>query len=117
MLLLTQTTDSMQINTNTAAAVDVHASWVDTAGATITPGRKNTNIVAAATTSIVPAPAASTQRNVKTIHVRNKDATLSVAIRMQVVHAAGLVNIVDQTLNPGEMLEVVDMAGIKVYHV
>ena len=66
MLLLTSVSDLIQVITGSAGAIAVHASWVDNATGTITPGRTNTaSITGALTTTVVAAPAASTQRNVK----------------------------------------------------
>jgi hypothetical protein len=74
MLLLTSTSDKIQVITSAATAVGVHASWVDLNGLTVTPSRSNASIAAAATTDVVASPAASTQRNVKFLSVYN-DAT------------------------------------------
>lgn len=75
MLLLTTTTDVIQIVTGSAITLDVHASWVDNASGTITPGRTNTEITTATTTTVVGSPAASTQRNVQTMLVTNLSAS------------------------------------------
>jgi hypothetical protein len=77
MLLLTSVNDRLQLITDAAIAIDVHTTWVDTvtSSGTITPGRTNSAITTAATTNIVGGPAASTQRNVKTVHIRNKGAS------------------------------------------
>lgn len=75
MLLLTSTSDVIQIITGAAITLDVHASWVDNASGTITPGRTNTEITTATTTTVTPSPAASTQRNVQTMLVTNLSAS------------------------------------------
>ena len=74
MLLLTSTSDKVQVVTSEATACGVHASWVDLSGSTVTPDRSNTSISSATTTDVVTSPAASTQRNVKFLSVFN-DAT------------------------------------------
>src|SRR4051794_25451695 len=111
MLLLTSTTDKIQIITGQAITTDVHASWVDYAAGSTTPGRTNTAITTAATTDVVAAPAASTQRNVKTINVRNKHATSSVDVT--VVHTDGTtaVELIKITLSAGDTLEYVEGVG------
>jgi len=64
MLLLTSTSDIVRLITGAAAStIEVHTSYVDVNGTTITPGRTNTRITTATTTTIVASPAASTQRN------------------------------------------------------
>ena len=74
MLLLTSATDVIQIVTGSATALDVHASWVDNVSGTITPGRTNTEITTATTTTVVAGPA-SGQRNVQTMLVSNLSAS------------------------------------------
>jgi len=84
MILLTSTSDKIQVITGSATTVQVHSSWVDNAAGTITPGRTNTpTISGAATTDVVASPAASTQRNVKFLSVRNDHASLSNLITIQ----------------------------------
>lgn len=113
MLLLTSTTDRLQVVTDAVAAIDVHTSWVDTniSSGLITPGRTNTSIVTAATTSIAGAPAASIQRNVRTVHIRNKHATL--ATNVTVTHTDGVVTVelIKYPLGPGTQLEYTDENG------
>lgn len=84
MLLLTSTSDKVQVITDAAGTVKAHASWLDNLSGTITPGRTNTAaITTAATTDVVAAPAASTQRNVKKLSVRNTDAVVSQNVTIQ----------------------------------
>jgi len=51
MLILSSTSDIIRVVTSAAADVDVHASWVDNASGTITPGRTNTAPITTATTT------------------------------------------------------------------
>jgi hypothetical protein len=84
MILLTSTTDSIRLVTSDATNIDVHVSWIDMNGSTVTPGRTNTLISTATTTTIVAAPAASTVRNIKHISIRNRGTTT--ASNVTVVH-------------------------------
>jgi hypothetical protein len=79
MLILTASgVDKLQLISGQAVALDVHVSWVDDiVGTSATPGRTNTAITTATTTDIVATPAASTQRILKHINVRNTDGSLS----------------------------------------
>lgn len=82
MILLTSTSDKLQVVTDAAVTVDVHASYMDYDGSTVTPGRKNSAISTATTTDVVAAPGASVNRNVKTLHIRNKDvSSVNVTVR------------------------------------
>ena len=75
MLILASTTDLLQVITGSAGTVDVHASWMDNVSGAVGPGRTNTpSITTAATVIVVGAPAAGTERNVKTLHIRNRGA-------------------------------------------
>lgn len=102
MLLLTSTTDLISAVTSSTAALDVHASYVDISGTTVTPDRKNTAISTATTTNIVLAPAGSTQRNVKYVSIRNKDASASNTVTVTHTAAGG---------TPVELVKVLLLAG------
>jgi hypothetical protein len=115
MLLLTSTSGTLQLLTNAAALIDVHTTWVDTSGVAITPGRQNTQISTAATTVVTPAPAASTQRNIKTVHVRNRDPALSGGVIVQLFDGTTTYPLYNATLKPGDMVEITDMGGIQQY--
>lgn len=75
MLILSSTSDLVRVVTASAVDIDVHASWADNASGTVTPGRTNTLITTATTTSVVGSPAASTQRTVQYLSVRNTHAS------------------------------------------
>ncbi len=113
MLLLTGTGDLLKVVTAEALTIDVHASWVDNAAGTITPGRTNTAITTATTTTIVASPASSTQRNIQTLSVRNKDITGGA---VTVTHYDGVttVELFKYTLGAGEQLEFLDGIGFRV---
>lgn len=109
MLLLTSTSDIIRIVTGAAADVDVHASWVDNNAGTITPGRTNTApIVTATTTTVVAAPAASTQRNVKGVMIHNTSSTVSTTVLVQHFDGTNSVDLVNCTLLPDEHLNLME---------
>jgi hypothetical protein len=111
MINLTSTSDKVQVVTGSAVTIDVHASWVDNASGVITPGRTNSAITTATTTDIVPAPAASTQRNVKTISIRNKHATLQCVVTVKHTDGTTAAEIISTTLLPNEELIYTDSDG------
>lgn len=115
MLLLTATTDKLQLVTSAAATLDVHASWADNAAGTITYGRTNTPITTATTTDIVAAPGASTARNVRAMHIRNKHATLSCNVTVIFNQNATLFELHATTIKAGEMLSYVEGIGFFLY--
>lgn len=103
MLLLTSTSDIIRIVTGQAVAtITVHASWVDNASGTITPGRTNTNITTATTTTIVGSPGASTQRNARNIMVTNNHASSSCQVTVQHFDGTTSTDLMGVTLLPGE---------------
>lgn len=105
MLLLTGTSDKIQIITGSAGDIECHASWVDLSGGTVTPGRTNTaSIATAATTDIVPSPAASTQKNVKMLSVYNNHTTVSNVITILHTDGSNPETLYEVTLAPGEFV-------------
>jgi hypothetical protein len=116
MLILASATDQVLVTTSVDAPVDVHVTWVDTntGAGTITPGRKNTAITTNSSVNVSGTVPASTQRNVKSIHIRNKDA--SVAPQVQVLHTDGVnqENLLDTVLGAGKSLQYTDQGGFKL---
>lgn len=103
MLLLTASTDAIQVVPSSAADLRCHASWVDNNAGTITPGLTNTAaITGTAATSIVAGPAASTQRNVRHLNIYNAHASASSFISIDHVTAATTSRLFSCTLLPGE---------------
>ena len=111
MILLTSTSDKIQIVTGSSGAVEVHASWVDNASGTITPDRDNAAITTATTTDVVASPGASTQRNVKTLVVRNDHASTSNAVQIQHTDGTTVCTLWSGTLLAQEQIMWVDGVG------
>jgi hypothetical protein len=115
-LILAGTTDLLRVITGQTSTIDVHASWLDNAAGSITPSRTNTaTISTATTTTVVGSPAASTQRNVKGLTIRNRHAT--VACDITVVHTDGTnaLELIKCTLAAGESLHYFEGIGFSVY--
>lgn len=104
MLLLGSTSDLLRVVTSAAVTTDVHASWLDVDGSTVTPGRTNTLITTATTTTVVGSPTGTAKRTVKTVTIRNKHASSSVDVT--VLHSDGstIPELVKVTLLAGEQL-------------
>lgn len=117
MLLLVATTDKIQVVTSVAATVDVHASFMDASNADppavkgSTSGRQNTAISTATTTDVVAAPASSTTRNVKTLHIFNKDSANTTDVTVLYNQNGTTFQLWKSTLAPGEALEYVEGLG------
>lgn len=111
MLILAATTDKLQLLTSAAVTVDVHASWADLNAGTVTPGKTNTAITTATTTDIVAAPASSTQRNIQTLVIRNKDAASAVDVTVIFDQNGTDFELHKVTLNAGQCLEYLEGVG------
>jgi hypothetical protein len=111
MLILASTADALQVFTGVAGTIDVHASWMDNVSGAVGPGRTNTTtITAATTTTVVSAPAASVQRNIKTLHIRNRGGA---SMDLGVIHTDGTtaVELWRGPLPSGYTLQYVDEVG------
>lgn len=111
---LTSTSDLVRVTTSSGADVDIHASWVDVASGVTTPGHTNVNMTTATTTTVVGSPGASTQRTVRTLHIRNKDV---IDQDVTVIHTDGtnapeMVKAV--SLTPGRTLDYDEGAGWQI---
>ena len=105
MLLLTSTSDLIQVVTGSTGDVRVHASWVDNNAGVITPGRTNTaSISTATTTTVVGSPASSTQRNCKFLSVRNNHASTSNLVTIQHTDGTNVETLWAGTLLAGESI-------------
>lgn len=103
MLLLTSTSDVIQLVTLSAAnPIDVHASYVDLNGDVVTPLRTNTKITTATTTTIVGSPAAGTQRNVKGLYITNSSAGTNCDLAVYHNDGTNSVELMQFILLPGE---------------
>lgn len=78
MIFLTATTQTLEIKTTSAADIDYQINYVDVVAATsATPGSTQGKITSATTTLALSAPAASTSRQIKSIFIRNRHASLA----------------------------------------
>ena len=103
MINLASTSDLIRVVTSHAAQIEVHASWVDLNGTTVTPGRTNTpHITTATTTTIVGSPSASTVRNVKHLNITNDHASQSCIVTVEHTDGTTVIEMMSYVLLPGE---------------
>lgn len=114
MILLTSTSDLLRVTTSSTANIDVHASYVDLSGTTVTPSRTNTTISTATTTTVVGSPASSTQRTVKTLFIRNRHATTANDITILHTDGTTSVEFIKVSLNAGYTLRYDEGNGFEV---
>lgn len=103
-MILTSTADLIKIITSSAADIHVQANWVDNTDTLFTPGRTNTIITSATTTTVVGSPAASTQRQVKSMAVSNEHASTPNTVTIQFYDGTTSVIVASFTLSPADTL-------------
>lgn len=112
--LLASATDLVSVTSSIAVTLDIFAAWVDLASngsGDPTPSRTVTAMTTATTTTIVATPGASTVRNVKEIHIRNKHASTATDVTVNFNNNGTLYELVKVTLSAGETLEYVEGIG------
>ncbi len=114
MLLLSSTSDKLRLTTSAAVNIDVHASFADFDGSTVTPGRLNTPISSATTSDVVASPGSGVYRTVKTLTIRNRST--STACDVTVIHTDGTnaMELYKATIGPGGHLHYIEEAGFFV---
>jgi len=108
---LISTTDKIQLVTSTAAALDVHFSYVDTRDRTVATNRKNTQIAGIATTDVVLPPGAATQRAIKFAAIWNDDASLACQVRILHTDGTTTVDLFTVTLSAKQGLQYTESLG------
>lgn len=115
MILLTATNQTLELLTSAATSTDVYVAYADITTTTFVPGQQNANIASAATTVILAAPAASTQRQVKFLTIRNRSTTAAQTVTLIHDTAATERSLTAAvTLAAGEVLEYNDGSGFIV---
>lgn len=107
---LDATTKTVELTTGVAISTDYVVSYVDGASGAYTPGTNQGNVATATTTTILAAPAASTQRAVTRIVITNRGtATQTAQVKLD-VSATEYALTPNLSLNAGESLQI-DNAG------
>lgn len=102
-MFLASTSDIIRVVTGSGVStIGVQAAWVDNASGSYTPGRTNTAITTATTTTVVSSPGASTVRNVRSLIISNNHATSSCVVTIQHYDGTTSVDIEKITLKAGE---------------
>lgn len=114
MIFLTATTDTIEVVTDAAATVHTSAHAIDAAASGLAVSgavRQNQVITTGTTTTVLAAPAAATTRTLKQLTIRNKDATLSVNVTVQMNLNGTVGELHKVLLTPGDMLEYIEGVG------
>lgn len=115
MILLTSTSQILEVVTSAAGSVDYTASYVDHTTSAGTPGSGQGNIATATTTTVVTAPAASTQRQIKHLSVHNSHGSVAQVVTVQKDVSSTNVLLFRTTLAAGESLNYSEAAGWQVH--
>lgn len=83
MIILSTINDTLELITSSTANIDYYVAYVDITTTTFAPSSTQGAISSATTTTILSAPSASTQRQIKLITIVNKHATASNNITLQ----------------------------------
>lgn len=110
MIILKATDEIIELETSSAADIDVSVSYADIDATDAVLGSEETAIASATTTTILSAPAASTQRQVKQISVSNK-GTVSNTVTVKKDIAGTEYVLYKSVLRAGEGLSYVDGNG------
>jgi hypothetical protein len=106
--------DILQVITLGTTTVDTYVAYTDFDGtSTFVPGRQVAAIVAGAptTTDILATPAGGHFRSVKTVNIRNKHASASTDVTVQLNVSATLTELHKATLSAGQCLQWIESDG------
>lgn len=110
MILLTDTTETLELTTSSADSTDYAVGYADHTTSNFTPGSSQGNVAAATTTVIATAPAGSAARQIKSISIVNKGAgSQTVTVKKDV--SAVEYTLVKVTLATQETLQYIDGHG------
>jgi hypothetical protein len=113
MIILNETDNSVEVDLTAAVTTNqlqVYSAFIDTTEAATTPGKTDTVTNNTTAVTAVAAPAASTQRIVKSMSIYNAD-TAEAEVTVQFNNNATLTTLFKGLLQPGEMLCYVDGQG------
>lgn len=118
MILLKETTETLEILTSSTASIDYSIAYVDITTSAFTPSTNEGNISTATTTTVLSAPAASTQRQIKLISVRNRSTTTAQQVTFKKdISATEYYITPTYTLSAGDTLMYTDGQGWKIFDV
>lgn len=116
MIILKATTESLQLVSSSTAGLDYSVSYADITTTTFVPSTNEGKISTATTTTILSAPAASTQRQVKLMTIANTHASASNSIYIQkLITATSYRQTPTIVLLAGEAFQYMDGSGWTYY--
>lgn len=113
MILLSATTHTLEVTTSSTSNINYQTSWVDISSTTFVPDSSQGSITTATTTTVVVAPGASTQRQLKSLTLFNIGTATNVVTIKKDVSATEFV-IATFSLLPNYSVEYTDSDGFKL---
>lgn len=106
-IILDATTQTLKLTTSTTASIDYTVTYADHTTTSFVPGLSKGNIATATTTTILSAPASSTQRQVKWLSLQNNSATTANVVTLKLDVSGTTYNLGPSlSLELGESLQV-----------
>lgn len=114
-IILDATTKTLELVTTSTGEIHYLVNYADHTTTTFTSGSSLGKITTATTTTIMSAPAASTQRQVKGITIRNTSTTTSNTVTLQVDVSGANHEIYQRVLAPGESIDIDSTSQVRLY--
>lgn len=116
MLILSNTTHILELETSSAASTDFYVAYADHSASAFTPGNQFGNVAAAQTTTILAAPGSSVQRQVKNVSIVNRGSVVqTVKVKLDVSGTEYALTPWSVTLQPGWALLYSPDVGWRVF--
>jgi hypothetical protein len=109
------TNETLNVQLGTAVTVDVVLTYADLTGTTFSANGSNVSITTTSNTTILSGPAASTQRELKFLSLRNRDVITTSVILKKNVAAVEYFLTAPILLKAGESVHYTDQAGFIFY--
>lgn len=117
-LILDTTGKSLELETSAAVSTDYVVSYADHTSSAFTPAMNQGNVSTATTTTILAAPGASTQRQVKWVSIRNRSTTASQTVTLKLDVSATEYHVTPAVvLQAGETLRMDADGSVRVFDV
>ena len=113
-IVLEASTDTLELVTSTSASLDYNCSFTDSTTSAFTPGKSAGNVASATTTTVVAAPATSTQRNILNCTFRNASTSTANALTLQRDVSGSNRTMFAASLAPGEVLQLTQAGEFQV---
>jgi len=116
MIILKATTEILELVTSSVADIDYSISYVDITTTSFAPSTNEGKITTATTTTILSAPSASTQRQIKLVTITNRHtSTTNTVLVKKDISGTEYYLTPSITLLAGEVLQYVDSQGWVYY--